>query len=96
MFLLTYNVKPNTTNVEYIETCGAFVNCFIEADSFDEANLIARGGIEMNDWRIIELEEFKTITYDDFLDDSDKREYYEQALIDKEVFVFHTYPNEES
>ncbi|MDN4165477.1 hypothetical protein QWY31_08195 [Cytophagales bacterium LB-30] len=59
-------------------------------DTLKNADKIARQEIEEMDWFILEREEVQTIDNESIEDD--KKEYYEQALIDKTVFVFYTYP----
>lgn len=85
---ITYHVKP----IEPSDIGGAYVNCFIESNSSKRAQEIAERQITELNWQIIEMEELTVINQDTV--DDDKREYYEQALIDKEVFVFYTYPLE--
>lgn len=94
MFLITYHIKPKPLNPEFNKIGGAYVNCYIEADNFEEADLIARGEVENNNWDIYEYDSSKIVTQKDYIDNDENREYFEQALIDKEVFVFFTYPNE--
>ena len=95
MFLITYHGKPLPNTDDAKKLGGAYINCYIEADKFEEANLIARGEIEKNHWNILELDDTRVVTKDDYIDDPHNREYFEQALIDKEVLVFHTYPIED-
>ena len=95
MYLLTYHVQPNPHNPEHEEIGGAYVNCYIEADTFEEADFIAKGDLEKNQWRILELDDARIVSREDYADEDEDLEFYQQALIDKEVFVFHMYPIEE-
>lgn len=90
MKFITYHVKPNEEFDNLEEIGGAYVNCFIESDSSQRAQEIAIKKIAELNWKIIELEELSNMDEESVSDE--KREYYEQALIDKEVFVFYNYP----
>ncbi len=92
MFLLTYHVKPTVDRQDNKGTSGAFVNCYIITDSLKTADKIARREIKEQNWDILEQEDAQTVDSESIADD--KREYYNQALIDKTVFVFYTYPEE--
>ena len=71
---------------------GASVGCWIKNQTEKNAYLIAKVWIEENGWRIICLDEQYPISEEDYSDKPEGREYFEQALIDGEVFVFHTFP----
>ncbi len=90
MFLLTYHVRPTSSKKDISDTKGAFVNCYIVTDTLKNADKIARQEIKEMDWFILKREEVQTIDNESIEDD--KKEYYEQALIDKTVFIFYTYP----
>jgi hypothetical protein len=71
---------------------GAYVTCWIEASDLDDA--VRRAHVEIKDagWQPGELRRGYLTTRNDYTDDDDGLEYFEQALIDKEVCVFHCYP----
>ncbi len=92
MFLLTYHAKPNKTFEDYNEIGGAWVNCWIEHESPEEAEKIAKKEIEDYDWQIKKLDEIIEVDENYYSENEDKKEYFEQALIDKIVLLFHTYP----
>lgn len=94
IFLLTYHGMPQP-ELEEEDVAGAYINCWIEAENFEQADTVARQEIEEMKWRILDLDEAYTVTKEDYLEDTNELEYYEQALIDKQVYVFHTYPTEE-
>ena len=71
---------------------GAAVGCWIKNQTKKNAYLISKGWIEENGWNVIDLDQQSPITEEDYEENSEGKEYYEQALIDEEVFVFHTYP----
>lgn len=93
MKFITYHLRPSEEFDNEEQVGGAYVNCFIETDSSQQAQDIAKKQIVELNWEIIELEELTNLDQDTVSDEN--REYYEQALIDKEVFVFYTYPIDE-
>ncbi len=78
------------------ESCGgAFVNCYIKGRTPKRAYQDAKEWVQESGWEIVKLEDQHEIDRASFEKPEDGLEYYEQALIDGEVFVFHTYPEEE-
>ncbi len=63
------------------------VHCWIRDQSPDNAVYIAVGWISSEGWDVLQILEHKPVSATDF-QDSDLLEYYEQALVDNEVFVF--------
>lgn len=92
MFLLTYHAKPNKTFVDYNIIGGAWVNCWIESKTSEEAQKIARKEIEDYDWYVEKLDEIIIVDESFYSENDDKKEYFEQAIIDKIVLLFHSYP----
>ena len=90
MYLLTYHAHPND---KYIgdTVAGSFINCWIETDSIKNADNIARKEITELNWDIIERTEAIEVDENYYDKDTPKVEYYEQALIDKRVYVFYNY-----
>lgn len=68
------------------------MSCWIERPTLDEAVRVARAGIEEEGWIVDEPDEAYAVDAATYPPGGDGREYFEQALIDKEVFVFHMYP----
>ncbi|MEM6756943.1 MAG: hypothetical protein AAF586_07235 [Planctomycetota bacterium] len=90
IYLLSYEVEPTEARSQQENDAGAFVNCFIAQQDVDQARRLARQVIEDAGWVIVECDAEKLISRDDV--SSDAVEYFDQALIDQEVFVFHTWP----
>lgn len=65
----------------------ASVRCWISAQTRTNAVHVASGWIRDNGWRVMNLIEQCAVTRADY-ENSDERQYYEQALTDGEVFVF--------
>ncbi|RIJ42485.1 hypothetical protein [Pontibacter oryzae] len=95
MFLLIYHGKPQSQTGDLEDIGGAYIKCWIESENFKQADIVARNEIEEMNWNVLVLDEAYTITREDYLEDKNGLEYYEQALIDKQVYVFHTYPVKE-
>jgi hypothetical protein len=91
IFFLTFHAKPTKEHVEYVETLGAYINCWIESTDIESAKKIATRTIENLAWKIIDLEDAYEITEADYENKPAGKEYYKQALIDKEVYKVHTY-----
>jgi hypothetical protein len=73
---------------------GAFVGCWIEAASLKKAINIAIEKINENDWDIIKKDQAVRIKEGHYSNNDSGFEFYQQALMDKCVLRFHTYPKE--
>lgn len=94
MYLVEIHAVPlDPTDVQ--EFGGAYVNCWIESPSLGEAVSRAMAEVEGAGWRPDEVRRAHLTTRESYTGDDDGLEYYEQALIDQEVFVFYTYPIED-
>ena len=93
MYFITCHGKPRPEAGDIQGAGGAYINCYILQDSFYYADKIARKNIEEMKWEILVLEEACEVEEDTISEGG--RKYFEQALIDKTGFVFHTYPIDE-
>ncbi|MCE3226741.1 MAG: hypothetical protein K0S32_1292 [Bacteroidetes bacterium] len=92
MFLITYHCKPGK-NYKGKPVAGAYVNCYIKRNKFEIADRISREHILKSDWIVKKLEDVSKINLSFYkTSNASGIEYYKQALIDKEVFVFYNYP----
>ncbi len=95
MYFFVFHVQPRS-DLENVNNIGeAYVSCWIEANSIIKAEKISMRKISDLKWDILEKEEAFEIASDHYAPDSDGFEFYQQALIDKCVLRFHTYPAEE-
>ena len=99
LFLVTIEVRPESGSAEAEEAGGAVVNCWIDADELRAAERRAIAGIQEQGWRPHRFEEWELVTRSTYADRSpqdgggpDLREVVDQAFLDGEVFVFHTWP----
>ena len=95
MFLVQFEATPRRDAAAPPDAAGAFVSCWIERGSLDEAIRVARAGIQAEGWIVGEPDEAYPVDAATYPPGKDGREYFEQALIDKEVFVYHCYPPED-
>lgn len=94
MHYYLFNVRPKPGTKEASECGGAFVNCWIQRPTEDEASERARFMLESNNWIVNELKESREVTEDYYEDESEGMEYFKQALIDGEVLVINSFPLE--
>ena len=95
MYFLTYHGQSKSESQENKDIGGAYINCWIESDDIHEADNIARQEIEQMSWNILSRDEACEINRTDYKDNDEGLRNYEQALIDKIVYVFHIYPIDE-
>ena len=74
---------------------GAYVDCYIKDQTVTNALYVAKGWIVENGWEVIEIEEQREITLEDYADDAEGREFFQQALRDGEVFAYYCFEQED-
>ena len=95
MFFFTFLAVPTPDAKEFLDSGGAYVNCWIQSRDRHDAEQRAKELIEEYGWSVEALEEGAIVTRDaDDAGDED-REFYEQALVEGEVLVFNTWPRGE-
>ena len=94
MFYLQYGCIPSQTSDKYGELGGAYISCWIKAVSMKAARKIAELAIQENKWIVQGLEESYPIKQKNYEKDDESLEYFQQAEIDGEVYVYDTWPNE--
>jgi hypothetical protein len=91
MYFLVYHVKPLSGFNNGKSIGGAYVSCWIEAGTEQKARKIAITEIKDLQWEILEIDRCYEVNKEN-LDTPSQIEFYNQALIDGQVFIFHTYP----
>jgi hypothetical protein len=86
---------PAPHNPESGTLGGAFIICWVDRPTLAQAEAVARKCIEEVGWEIKSVTESNIVERADYADNPTGLEYFEQALVDKEVFVFHEYPLDE-
>jgi hypothetical protein len=92
MFFFQFEVRPKQTHPNRDRYGCAMANCWVMRETQAQAEAVARGWIGDQDWRIIHAEQATLMTKEQQAQNPDGMRYFEQAEIDREVFVFHTCP----
>ncbi len=94
MYFVLFEATP-CRNVKRVagNTAGAYVSCYIQRATRDEAIQAAKAGIEAEGWIVDEPDEAYMVDDSTYPPGKEGRDYYQQALIDREVFVFHCFPD---
>ena len=91
IYVVSYEVKPLPESKDLAAWYGAAVNVWVEASSKEKAIALATQGVQDAGWSIKALESAFPVTRDSYSEDSTGLGYFEQALIDGVVLVFHTW-----
>lgn len=94
IYFLQYESAPSPTSEDYKDTGGAFINCWIQAKSIEDAKKQAETCIKESEWIILKLEKSHPVNREFYESDDESLEYFQQAEVDGEVYVFHSWPNE--
>jgi hypothetical protein len=92
MYFFRFRLVPMEDHPERDRMGEAWVCCWIERGSVSEAEEIARQDIRNEKWSVVEREWASVVTEADYSKDDDLLSYYKQALVDKEVFLYHFSP----
>lgn len=96
MYFFRFFTVPSPAHPDYEKIGQSYINCWIERATLDEAYKLAKEFIEDANWIVNEPEEACEVSRDFYEDDSPHLEYYERALIEKEIIVFLTSPKRPS
>jgi hypothetical protein len=97
MYFFTFHAVPGPNCPDAAKSGGAFVNCWIDQETWAKALAAAKHSIEeRHGWIITTTEESKIVEPAEYEENREGLRYYQQALIDKEVFVFHRYPADDA
>lgn len=94
MFMIRLHATPSQESPDHGQCGGAYINCWIVAGSFEEATQRAQRDVRGFGWQPESVERAVRITREE-CDNERARELFDQAMIDKEVYEFHTYPVED-
>lgn len=95
IFFAQYEVQPTSDTPEFEVCGGAYINCWVSAESPSAAQAQAFASISQNGWNVVGVEEPCNEATDDwYWEDEENRAYFEQAQIDGEVYVYHQWPND--
>ena len=96
MQVVTFEAKQRPDFPHDEQIGGAFVNCYLKGRTSKQAYIDAIACIEESGWDILRFEDQSEIDSASFEKPDDALKYYEQALIDGEVLVFHAYPKDDN
>ncbi len=94
MYFLQVEARPKMTHPQRHKWGGASVNCWILRDTSAQAIAVARGWLGDEDWGIVSMTEPVIMTRGEQESHPEGIQYFEQAEVDREVFVVHTWPVE--
>lgn len=94
LYFVTVVARPRQDTSQFDQFGGAYVNCWLDEPSEDAA--VSRAEAEVRDcgWIPESISKIVAVTRETYIDHEDGREYFEQALTDGVVLVFHTFPHE--
>ena len=92
IFIVTLTARPTEQVEGYAKLGGAHVNCWIDANDVADAVTQAENGVRAAAWTPETVESARLVTAKEYVGDTAGREYFEQAIIDGAVIVFHTWP----
>ena len=93
MWFVSLSASPVAGTEDFVKFGGAHVNCWL---ALPESEALGRAAqlVEAYGWRVEVVDESREVTRDDYQPESSGLAHFEQALTDREVVVFHTWPNE--
>ena len=92
LFLITLVARPRENTDAFRESGGAYVNAWIDAASENQALEQAQREVRDAGWTVESVDDVALVQRTDYEEDDPSLEYFDQALLDKEVLVFHTWP----
>ena len=92
MFYICVRVRTTEANPDFPGVDEAYAGCWINTDDQETAVDTATARILEDAWTIEEVESAEPVTLNDYEDDAEYLKYYEQALTDHAVLVFHMCP----
>jgi len=92
MIYAQYNCLPGRRHPDIERVGEAHVSCWLRVRSFAKAKELARRNFSRERWTILALEELWRIPPGHYRKKDKGRRYYEQAMTDREVYLFHLTP----
>jgi hypothetical protein len=93
IFYMQYEATPLPESDDFEECGGAYINCWVRAESESEASTLASANIREQQWKIVSVEEeCREVTAAYYSENEEGRDYYGQAVQDGECYVFNAWP----
>jgi hypothetical protein len=94
MYFFMFRVVPGPEHPDAETMGGAYINCWIDRPTRNEAEAFARKLIEESHWIIKSLDKATVIFKSDYVNNKKGKECFEQALKSKQLFVHFWWPPE--
>jgi len=94
IFYLQIESVPSSKSEDYKEAGGAFISCWVKADTIENARKKAVSSIEDNSWVVVDVQESYIVSAETYENGNEALEYFNQAVTDGEVYSYHLWPNE--
>jgi hypothetical protein len=92
VFFISLELAPKPSHARYGEVDGAFASCWVNEPTPVLAESVAREGIEAQGWDVVELDEFRAIVREEYVEHLERLALFDQASVDGIVITFHTWP----
>lgn len=93
LWVFTLEARPLPASPDFDLAGGAFVVCYLKPSLADDPVQHAAAYVRAQDWQVIAVEDEPEQLDRDGAPDP---EYFDRALVDDEVYVFHQWPIEDS
>jgi hypothetical protein len=91
VWFVSVSACPEPSSEEFGKCSGAYVNCWLLSTDAETARARALQLCTEYGWRVEFIESCRRVERSDYATDSEAVKYFDQALLDKEVVVFHTW-----
>lgn len=95
IYYFLIEAKPMKNNPESEYLSGAYVNCWVKADTTKEAIKKAKEYIKWEKWKWLYAEDMYTVERERYLDEPDSLESYDTACEYGAMGVFYTFSDDE-
>jgi len=92
IYCVMVEAVPNRNNPESKEYGGAYINCWIKADTPEEAVKQAKEYIHKENWELVKIEDINCVRRERYLDEPDALECYDNAEQYGLDAIFYTWP----
>ena len=92
IYYLMAEAIPRRGNPESREYSGAYINCWVKADTAAEAVRRAKEYIRSENWHFVRLEDIFTVERERYLEEPDSLEGFDNACQYGLGAVFYTWP----
>jgi hypothetical protein len=95
IYYAIFEATPKPDSPQFENCGGAFINCWVRAQSSNEAESVAAAAISVSGWNMISQEdEWRELTDHSYSELDEEWRWYQQAVTDGECYVYHLWPPE--